>query len=135
MAIELEMINSKFSQSGDYMSLPSTGFSLNWGGKLFCVTLNKKRFSLGFEEAPPSKLNQIKSLPRMSGEFDYAGKRFTFKSASILEAIKNVKDKKVKSFSEAFSQQIDEILLPQSQIGEFEKIKALKNESSNSLLK
>jgi hypothetical protein len=116
MAIQIEIINSKSSKEGEYTNPPRTGISLNWAGKVLCITLDKKRIALGLEDAPKSKLNRIKSLPRISGEFDYAGKRLTFKSASVLEAFKNVRDKKAKSFLDATEKQLNEILLPQTQI-------------------
>ncbi len=127
MAIEIDLINSKTSKEGEFKRLPKTGMSFNWRGKVYSFTLDEKSLTYGVEVAPKSKLNQIKTLPRVSGEFDYAGKRLTFKAASFLEALKNVRDHKVNSLSKASATQLDEILLPQTQFETCQKSENKKN--------
>ncbi|MBT4761637.1 MAG: hypothetical protein HOO06_08080 [Bdellovibrionaceae bacterium] len=129
MAIEIDLINSKVSKKGQYKKLPKTGLSVNWGGKIICVTVDNRSISLGYDKAPKSKLNRISSLPRISGELDYAGKRLTLKTASLIEALSNLKTKKVKSFSKAVETQLNEIALPQTQMDRLGKKAPVKEET------
>lgn len=113
MGIELKVIHSKYT-SKNWVSLPRVGINIEWLNTVFLATLDRSSLCFSVDEAPPSLIKKIKTLPKWSYEFDYAGRRIIIKSAPIIEALLTwpQKGKSLTSLMKLLKAQMDEIRPP-----------------------